>query len=155
YHPGRAGALCLGDKALAHFGELHPRIARHFGLKSRVVIAEIYPTLAPMSRKRTAKHKKLVVSALQPLYRDFAFLCESSIKAQDLVRAIRGVDKTLISAVELFDVYASGDLGDKVSLAIRVTLQPYDTTLQEEQIDDITNLIITAAKDRVGALLRT
>ena len=33
YHPGRSGTLALGNKPLAHFGELHPKIVAAFDLK--------------------------------------------------------------------------------------------------------------------------
>ena len=37
FHPGRCGRLLQGRSLLAQFGELHPQVAAHFGLRNTLV----------------------------------------------------------------------------------------------------------------------
>jgi phenylalanyl-tRNA synthetase beta chain len=55
YHPGRSGTIALGPKALAHFGELHPRIVSAFDLKGPVAGFEIFLDAIPEPKQRPTK----------------------------------------------------------------------------------------------------
>ena len=99
--------------------------------------------------------RRLEPSPFQSVARDFAFVVDAGVAAEALVRAIRGADKALIVAVDLFDVYAGKGVPDgKVSLAIAVTLQPAKATLTEAEIEAVAKKIVAAAEKAVGATLR-
>ena len=52
------------------------------------------------------------------------------------VRAAYGADKSLIDDVSVFDVFEGGGVGEgKKSFAISVTLQPYDATMTDAEIE--------------------
>jgi phenylalanyl-tRNA synthetase beta chain len=151
YHPGRSAALRLGKAELARFGELHPTLARAFDLPLGSQVAEIYLDAIPAARGRGRARPAFTPPSLQPVTRDFAFLVPGDLPAGDLVRAVRGADKGLISDVRLFDRYqpAEGEL----SLAIEVTLQPQDKTLTEADLTAVSERIVAAAA-KLGARLR-
>jgi len=156
YHPGRSGALMLGPKTvLAHFGELHPRVLRELDVKGRAGAFEIYLDAIPFrARKRTTK-PALVASDLPAVERDFAFVVDSGIAAQDLIAAARGADKALIEDVSLFDLYEGEGLGnDKKSLAICVRLQPFEKTLTDAEIDAVAAKVVEAVSKATGGVLR-
>jgi phenylalanyl-tRNA synthetase beta chain len=88
---------------------------------------------------------------LQPVTRDFAFFVSADIRADSLVRAIRGADKQAIIAARLFDRFESAD---GLSLAIEVTLQPTDKSFTEAELAEISSRIVAAA-EKSGARLRT
>ncbi len=70
--------------------------------------------------KATKARPKLVLSAFQPLERDFAFLVDAGVEAEKLVRAARNADKALITGARVFDVYAGKGVPEgKKSLAHR------------------------------------
>src|SRR5207302_4874010 len=106
YHPGRAGTLRLGPKLLGHFGELHPAILAKLGIKAPTVGFEVFLDAVPQPRKAARGRGPLTLSPFQPVERDFAFLVPADLPAETLLRAARGVDKTLVAEVRLFDVYA-------------------------------------------------
>jgi phenylalanyl-tRNA synthetase beta chain len=89
-------------------------------------------------------------AALQPVTRDFAFIVPTDLPAENLLRAVRGADKTAIAAVRLFDRFESAD---GLSLALEVTLQPVDKSVTDEQIGEVSKRIIAAA-EKSGARLR-
>jgi phenylalanyl-tRNA synthetase beta chain len=98
----------------------------------------------------------LVLSPFMPLTRDFAFVVDRAIPAGDLVKPILGVDKQLIEAARVFDVYQGAGVpeGHK-SIAVEVTLQPREKTLTDAEIEALSAKIVAAAEKAVGAKLRT
>jgi phenylalanyl-tRNA synthetase beta chain len=152
WHPGRSAKLGLGPKTvLAAFGELHPRVAKALDAPAGTVAAEIYLDAIPAPRSSERARPAFSPPALQAVTRDFAFLVSGDLTADALVRAVRGADKTLISAVRIFDRYA-GEHG--LSLALEVTLQPSEKSFTEADIAAVSSRIVAAAA-KVGAELRS
>ena len=156
YHPGRSGTLRLGPTVLAHFGELHPRVAADFDVGGPLVACEVMLDAIPAPKAKTARAKPPVtLSPFQSLRRDFAFVVDAGVRADDLARAARGADKALIAAVRLFDSYEGSELGDgKRSLAIEVTLQPTERTLTDADIEAVSKKITAAVEKATGGVLR-
>lgn len=157
YHPGRSGVLRLGPKnVLAAFGELHPRVLRTMDVDGPVLAFEVFLESVPQPKAKATKTKPaLDASALLPLTRDFAFVVDASVEAEALLKAVRGAEKQLIADVALFDVYVGKGVPEgKKSLAVEVTLQPRDRTLTDEEIEKISERIVTQAAKATGAGLR-
>jgi len=157
FHPGRSGVLCLGPKVvLAHFGELHPRVVKQFGLEGSVAAFEIFLDAIPLPKaKKSAARPMLTLSAFQPVYRDFAFVVDADVPSAKLANAARGADKALISGVRVFDVFEGASVGEgKKSVAITVTLQPKDATLTEEALEAVSGKIIAMVQKATGGTLR-
>jgi phenylalanyl-tRNA synthetase beta chain len=121
-----------------------------------IIAFEIFPDAIPEPKRKPTKAKPpLTLSDLQPLRRDFAFIVEEKITADQVIRAARGADKKLIVDVSLFDLFEGGSLGEgKKSLAIEVTLQPVEKTLTDEEIDTVSKAIIAAVEKATGGTLR-
>lgn len=158
YHPGRSGVLSLNPKQpLARFGELHPALLEEMGLSGVVAAFEIFvDSLPTMSRRRGA----LKLSDLPPVRRDFAFVVEQDVRAQDLLRAVQALDKNInalasIDSVSLFDVFTGGELDDtQKSLAIEVVFRPKQQTLRDEEIKQLCEKVVAAVGTSVGGTLR-
>jgi len=144
WHPGRSGRLQMGPKnILADFGELHPRALKALGIEGRVIAFEVWPENLPAPRKKTASKSKaaLSLSGLMPVHKDFAFIVPETVAAGDLIKAAKGADKQLITAVTLFDVYRGQGIDDgHKSLAIDVK------RLAVFYVDDSCQLCKTHAK---------
>jgi phenylalanyl-tRNA synthetase beta chain len=156
YHPGRSGVIKLGDRVMAHFGELHPQILAGTDLTGPVAAFEVFLEAPPLPKTKATKARpKLVLSPFQPVERDFAFLVDAEVEADKLVRAARNADKALIAGARVFDVYAGkGVPGGKKSLAIAVTLQPMERTLTDAEIEAVSNKIVAQVTKATGAVLR-
>lgn len=154
YHPGRAGAIYVGKNPIAYFGELHPEVCAIYDFKSAPVVAEIILDNLPPQKKKGNAKPLLDASALQPVTRDFAFIVPEQLTAGDLVKAVKLADRNLITAVDVFDVYAGkGMAAGEKSLAVSVTIQPKDKTLTDAEIEGIAQAIIVAA-EKTGARIR-
>jgi phenylalanyl-tRNA synthetase beta chain len=156
-HPGRSGTIQIGPQnVLGHFGELHPRALEALRAEGPLMAFEIVLEKIPEPKARATRAKPVLqLSALQPLERDFAFVVERSVKAGDLVRAAQSVDRKLIDAVSVFDVYeGAGIEAGKKSIAITITLQPREKTLTDEEIEAVAGKIVAEVAKRTGGVLR-
>ncbi|MEQ8228840.1 MAG: phenylalanine--tRNA ligase subunit beta [Rhodospirillales bacterium] len=156
YHPGRSGALRLGPMMLAAFGEIHPGVLKAMDVKGPAVGFEIYFDNLPKTKaKKSAAKGHLVLSALQSVARDFAFVVGSDVEAAKAINAAYAADKTLITEVTLFDVYEGKGVGEgKKSLAINVVLQPVEKTLTDAEIDAVADKVIANVTKATGGELR-
>ncbi|CAN5870639.1 phenylalanine--tRNA ligase subunit beta [soil metagenome] len=156
YHPGRSGLIRLGDRVMAQFGELHPEIVAAADFKGPVVAFEVFLDAPPLPKvKATKARPKLVLSAFQPLERDFAFIVDADVDAEKLVRAARNADKALVTGCRVFDVYAGKGVPEgKKSLALGVTLQPVERTLTDAEIEAACAKIVAQVAKATGATLR-
>lgn len=156
YHPGRSGTLALGPKVLASFGDIHPKILAAFDLKGPVCGFEVLLDAFPEAKARGKARPVFTPSPFQAVERDFAFLVDSRICADDVLRAAKAADRNLIEAATIFDVYEGKGVPDgKKSLAVAVRIQPKNKTLTEPEIDAVVQKIVTAVAKSTGATLRT
>lgn len=155
YHPGQSGTLRLGPKkVLAAYGVLHPSVTKAMGLKGTVVAAEIFLDAIPVKKTKGHMREAFAPPALQAVNRDFAFIVDADLPAGDLVRAVKGADKKLITDARLFDLFEGASLGEgKKSLAVEITLQPIDATLTEEDLKAVSDKVVASAA-KLGAELR-
>ena len=156
WHPGRSGQIGLGPKVvLAAFGEVHPRILREFDVKGPAVAFTLFPDRIPAPKSRAVARPPLVLSDLQAVERDFAFVLDAGVEAVNVVNAAAGADRTLIEDVRVFDEFTGGSLGEgKKSLAITVRLQPSEKTLTEAEIETVARKIVEKVEKATGGTLR-
>src|SRR6185312_14255822 len=156
WHPGQSARLQLGPKAvLAEFGQVHPAVLKALDVEGPVYAFELWLEAVPEPKKKATKSRPAWRgSALMPLSRDFAFVVPQALAAGDLVRAVQGADKALISAVRVFDLYQGAGVpeGSK-SLAVEATIQPSGQTLTDKDIEALSAKIVAAA-EKIGAKLR-
>ncbi len=157
FHPGRSGTIQIGPQnVLGHFGELHPRMLAALGAEGPIAAFEVILEKIPEPKAKPTKAKPVLdLSPFQPVTRDFAFIVGRDVKAGDIVRAAQNVDKKLITAVDVFDVYEGKGIDpDKKSIAIAVTLQPREKTMTDEEIEAMAGKIVAEVTKRTGGTLR-
>ena len=161
YHPGRSGSINLKSKNgphLAYFGELHPAIVSYLDLKEKNVFGlEIYLKNIPKPNKKIRiSRESYTVSDFQKSERDFAFVIDKSFKVGDLELLIKQIDINTIKKVVTFDIFQGHNIPEgKKSVAINVTIQAFDKTLAEKDLDAISNKIIETVKEKTGATIRS
>lgn len=152
-HPGRAAAIVSRGEQIGVIGELHPKVAEHFDIESRVCVAEI--DLRVFAETLNASWSASSVSRFQPVRQDFAIVVDETVTAADVEAALRSGAGPLAASIELFDIYrGQGIDADQKSLAFRVTLSAPDRQLAEYEIERIRGKIEQNVKKRVGGSLR-
>jgi phenylalanyl-tRNA synthetase beta chain len=132
---------------------LHPRLLAELDMAGPLVAFELNldAVADPKRRKKGAPD----LPAFQPLRRDFAFVVDSTVAADSIIRAARGAERSLIAAVLLFDVYEGDQVAaGKKSVGIEVTFQPRERTLTDAEIEAASQKVVAAVAKATGALLR-
>ncbi len=161
YHPGKSGSVYL-DKddidPVAYFGEIHPNIIKKIDIKTEALVGfEIYlDHLKDKKLKLKDLKSQFKFSDYQKSDRDFAFVVDKHFKAQDLIDIISSIDESLIKSVKIFDVYEGENIPkDKKSIALNVTIQSSEKTLEESDLEKINKLIISTVETKSGAKIRS
>ena len=153
FHPGRSVDVFVGRELIGSFGEIHPDVLENFDLgKTSVLVGEFNIDLIQKYIGKKIKYQGIVKYPSVP--RDFAFVMREDILVGDVLKTIQKVDKK-IEKVELFDIYqGAGVLPGMKSVAISVILRDKNKTLEEKEIVDISNKIVTKVEKDYGAVLR-
>lgn len=136
-------------------GELDPQVLLDFDLpaSARVYAAEIEikPLIKPGWRLQPIKP----ISNYPPVVEDLAFVVPEEVTAAQVLEAIRKGGGSLLTRVELFDIYRGQPIpaGHK-SLAYKLTYESLEKPLTDSQVVDIRNRIIRRVAQAVGGTLR-
>ena len=155
FHPGQSATLRLGPKVvLARFGMVHPATLKAFDVDGPIAAVELFLDAIPAKKGAAFARAGFTPPALQAVTRDFAFLVSATLAAGDLVRAVQGADKAVITGVRVFDVFAGAGVpeGHK-SLAVEVTLQPGEASFKDAELKALAEKVVAAAA-KLGAELR-
>ena len=161
YHPGKSGRLFLNkgtEKVVAFFGDIHPKILKKLDIKTEALVGfEIFLDNIKQPKKSLKDQKtQYKYSDFQKSERDFAFVLDKNFRVQELIDIISNVDKELIKSVKVFDVYEGANIPeDKKSIALNVTIQSLEKTLNEEDLNKINQLIISAVESKTDAKIRS
>ena len=100
--------------------------------------------------------KQFSFSDYQKSERDFAFIVNKDVNAQDLIDSILSVDENLVKNAKVFDIYEGENIPEnQKSIAISVTIQSSERTLNENDLEKINELIIKTVENKTGAKIRS
>lgn len=150
WHPGRCAELIVDGKAVAHAGELHPRIVAAYGLPERSVAFAVGLSALP----ETELVRPYSVGTMPAALQDVALIVDASVAAGDVEAALRSGAGELLESITLFDRYDK--IGDgKISLAFNLIFRAPDRTLTGAEITAAREAAVAAAEKATGAVLRT
>jgi phenylalanyl-tRNA synthetase beta chain len=150
WHPGRCAELIVNGKAVAHAGELHPRIIAAYGLPERSVAFAVALSALPDS----ALVRPTTVGTMPAAVQDVALIVDATVSAADLEAALREGAGDLLESITLFDRYDK--IGDgKISLAFTLVFRASDRTLTGEEVSAMRESATAVASAKCGAVVRT
>ena len=161
YHPGKSGRIFLNkskENVVAFFGDIHPSILKKLDIKTEALVGfEMFLDNMKQSKKSLKNQKtQYKYSDFQKSERDYAFILDKNFKVQKLIEIIANVDKNLIKSVKVFDVYEGENIPEnKKSIALNVTIQSLEKTLNEEDLNKINQLIISTVETKTDAKIRS
>jgi phenylalanyl-tRNA synthetase beta chain len=150
WHPGRCAELIVNGKAVAHAGELHPRIIAAYGLPERSVAFAVALSALPES----SLVRPTTVGTMPAAVQDVALIVDSTVSAAELQAALREGAGELLESITLFDRYDK--IGDgKISLAFTLVFRASDRTLTGEEVSAMREAATAQAAAKFGAVVRT
>lgn len=156
FHPYRSAEVYLGKELLGILGQIHPAVAKRYGINETVAM-EI--NMEILLKNKPAKVKFTEISKYPSVTRDYALVVQEDVKVADIISSIKKNGKlekeNIIQNVEVFDVY----MGEHVeagykSIALTVTFQSFNKTLKDTEINEIHEKIMASLKKDVNAELR-
>ena len=82
-------------------------------------------------------------------------MVDNNVAAGDVLNVCRQAGGEKLIAVNLFDVYQGANLAEgKNSLAISLTIQDAEKTLEEDEINAVMQAVLSALAERFNAVLR-
>lgn len=136
-------------------GEVHPLVLQAFDLptSARVYVADL--AIAPLVKPSWELQPMRPISIYQPVTEDLAFVVGEEVTSAAVTTAIRQAGGSLLSNVELFDIYRGQPIpaGHK-SMAYQLTYESLEGNLSESRVQDLRNRIIRRVANAVGGSLR-
>ena len=149
-HPGRSATVLQNGTPVGIVGELHPKWVQKYDLPHAPVVAEL-DFEAVMSCRKNAYTP---VSKFQAVRRDLAFVVNDTTNSDKLLKQLRKAATNLVKSIDIFDVYRGQGLPENSkSIAVKIVLQSFDKTLQDEDSEQTIATLIAAAEE-IGAKLR-
>ena len=153
FHPGRCARVSVGGVDLGCFGQIHPLVARSYGIDGEIFAAELNFT-ALLSLQLPEK-TYTPLPKYPAVTRDIAVVCDEAVTVAALSDCIRAAGGKLLRSVELFDIYrGKGIASGAKSAAFRLTLRADDRTLTDADSDGVVSAVLAALEKELNAKLR-
>ena len=150
-HPGQSAAIELDGKEIGFIGTIHPLIAQKLGLNGKAVVFEIL--WDAIANRRVVQAKE--ISKFPANRRDLALVVSDNVPAGDIIDACKQAGGEKLTQVNLFDVYQGiGVASGHKSLAISLTIQDNEKTLEDDEINAVISAVLNEVKQRFNAELR-
>ena len=153
YHPGRCAAVYAGGEYLGRFGQVHPLVAKNYGVSEELYAAELdFPA---MFAHRTTELYYAPLPRFPAVMRDISLVCDDALTAGELEKCIRRAGGEYLESVEVFDVYKGANIPEgKKSISFALALRAGDQTLTDDHADEAVAAILGALAREYGAVMR-
>ncbi len=153
YHPGRCASISIDGVEIGVMGQVHPLVARNYGIDSEVYCAEL--SFTKMLSLRLPEPTFAPLPKYPAVSRDLALICDEALtvaQAEDVISASAG---KLLRKIQLFDIYRGVGVPEgKKSMAFSLELRADDRTLTDSDSEKVVSNVLSALKEKLNATLR-
>ena len=152
FHPGRCAVITKNGKTVGILGEIHPEVLENYGIDTKAYAAKINVT--ELQAEATAVKTYKPLPKFPATTRDLAIVCDESVPAAELEKAIKKAVGNILESVTLFDVYQGKQIAEgKKSVAYAISMRSHEGTLTDEQADAAMKRVLKELA-KLGAELR-
>lgn len=149
-HPGRSAEVLGDGEPLGWLGELHPLVARAWGIDGAAVMELELDRLLEIA---AGEHAYRDVISYPALSQDIAVVLPEDVPAAKALELVRKAAGELLAEVGVFDVYSGPQVGDgRRSLALSLSFRAPDRTLTDEDVAPLRTRILDALGQLGGEL---
>ena len=153
YHPGRCAKVTIDGVDVGVMGQVHPLVAKNYGIDVDVYCAEINFTAILNLLLPDATYSPL--PKYPSVTRDLALICDEAVTVADVENVIVASAGKLLRGVKLFDIYrGTGVPEGKKSMAFSLELRADDRTLTDTDSEQVVTKVLKALAEKLGAALR-
>ncbi len=134
YHPGRQASVLYEGKAIGFLGEVHPDVAKSYGITDRAYVAQI--DLPSVLEFATFAHHFEGIAKFPAMSRDISMVVPKEVTAGEIETVIEQRGGKMLESFNLFDIYEGEQVkaGCK-SMAYSLTFRNKERTLEAEEVD--------------------
>lgn len=148
YHPNKSASILVDNQVIGYLGQVHPLIS-----KKEIYVFEINLEKLLQIKVRGIKFKE--ISKYPSVNKDLAFIMKKTTPSQDITNIIKKVGGRMLTNLDIFDLYVGENVAaDEKSIAFALTLSDPTRTLNDEEVTNVINKIISEV-EKTGAKLRT
>lgn len=149
----RCADVVINGKSAGYIGELHPSVAKNYGITENVVLAEVELTNI-IGQK--LKHKKYAQLPKFPaVVRDLSFVVPKGLCYETIYNEMKKSAGSLCTEIKLFDVYEGKQIAEnEKSLSFKLKFQKNDATFTDKEIDEIIKNVLNNLDTKLGINLR-
>ena len=153
YHPGRCAKVYVGEEYIGVFGQIHPEVARNYGVDAELYCAELSFDALCKVKGGIPVYKPL--PKFPSVTRDIAVVCSSDITVGELTDCILASGGQYLKDCTLFDVYTGHHIAEGMkSVAFSLTMRADDQTLTDDHADETVRNVLSALREKYGAVIR-
>ena len=153
YHPGRCASISIDGAVIGVMGQVHPLVAKNYGIDSEVYCAEL--NFTKMLGLRLPDPTFTALPKYPAVSRDLALICSEDITVAQVEEVISASAGKLLRKIQLFDIYRGVGVPEgKKSMAFSLQLRADDRTLTDSDSEAVVNNVLAAVKDQLNATLR-
>lgn len=154
FHPARSATLKLGVREVGFIGEVHPYVRKQLlDTDEPVVFFEL--NLDALRKYERSGIRYKTPSKFPSVEFDLAFVMEKSVASHSLVESIKHAGGALLTDISIFDVYQGEHIpAGKKSVAFRLAFSSVERTLNDDEVKQLKERIITVVSDKFSAQLR-
>ena len=153
YHPGRCAAITIDGVEIGVMGQVHPLVAKNYGIDSEVYCAEL--NFTKMLNLRLPDPTFSPLPKYPPVSRDLALICDEALTVAQVEDTITASAGKLLRKIQLFDIYRGVGVPEgKKSMAFSLELRADDRTLTDSDSEQVVSAVLAALKEKLGATLR-
>ena len=153
YHPGRCASISIDGEVIGVMGQVHPLVAKNYGIDSEVYCAEL--NFTKMLGLRLPDPTFTALPKYPAVSRDLALICSEDLTVAQVEEVISASAGKLLRKIQLFDIYRGVGVPEgKKSMAFSLQLRADDRTLTDSDSEAVVNNVLAAVKDQLNATLR-
>ena len=153
YHPGRCAMVSIDGVNVGVMGQVHPLVAKYYGIDVDVYCAEINFTELLQHQLPDATYTPL--PKYPSVSRDLSLICDEEVTVAQAEEVITSAAGKLLRGVKLFDIYRGVGVPEgKKSMAFSLELRADDRTLTDTDSESVVTKVLTALKEKLNASLR-
>ena len=153
YHPGRCAKVYVGEEYIGVFGQIHPEVARNYGVDAELYCAEL--SFDALCRVKGGIPVYKPLPKFPSVTRDIAVVCSSDITVGELTDCILASGGQYLKDCTLFDVYTGHHIAEGMkSVAFSLTMRADDQTLTDDHADETVRNVLSALREKYGAVIR-
>ena len=153
FHPGRCAMVSINGTCVGYIGQVHPLVAKNYGMDTEVYCAEINITTALSFRMPEPTY--IPLPKYPAVSRDISLICDDAVTVAEIENVAASAGGKLLRDVRLFDIYRGVGVPEgKKSLAFSLELRADDRTLTDADSEGVVTKVLAALKEQLNVILR-